>query len=146
MPRTYTRLPAADRFWRHVKKSVRCWEWTGTTANGYGRFRHTTRSTDTQAMAHRFAFELTKGPIADGLQVDHLCKNRLCVRPDHLEAVSPRENTLRSSAPSAANAKKTHCPKGHPLSGSNLRIGTAGRRHCKTCQREWMRAKRAAAR
>ena len=84
--------------------------------------------------AHRVAYELEHGSIPDGYHIDHLCLNHSCVRPDHMELVSQRENTLRGTGPTAVNARKTHCPKGHPLSGDNLYIyPSTGGRACRTC-------------
>lgn len=70
------------------------------------------------------------------MHIDHLCRNPLCVRPDHLEQVTPRENLLRGVGPSAKAAKKTHCPQGHPYAGENLGIHRNGNRWCRTCHRE----------
>jgi hypothetical protein len=91
--------------------------------------------------AHRFAYSVLVGPIPDGLQIDHLCRNEMCVNPEHLEPVTQRINMLRGTGPQAVNAQKTHCPKGHPLSGNNVyahtvrATGTPGRR-CRTCNTE----------
>jgi hypothetical protein len=90
--------------------------------------------------AHRVAYVLSVGPIPKGLTIDHLCRNRGCVNPTHLEAVTQRENTLRSPiALAALNAAKTHCPKGHPYSGANVEL--RGRsRGCRSCHQERSRA------
>lgn len=108
-----------------------CVVWTASVdRHGYGRiyFGGVNRA------PHRVAYELERGPIPDGAQVDHLCKNPLCCNPDHLEAVTPRENTLRSSSLSAVNARKTHCNKGHPFDEANT-YRRGGRRCCRACNR-----------
>ena len=91
------------------------------------------------AYAHRLAYELVKGPISDGLQIDHLCRNRACINPDHLEAVTQRENILRGEGVAALNARKTHCPQGHAYDEENTLILTgrqAGARRCQICARD----------
>lgn len=133
----------ASRFWSHVDKGASvdgCWNWTAATSDGYGRFSIKHRL----YLAHRVAWELEGVEIPPGLQIDHLCRNRKCVNPQHLEVVDGRTNTLRGTAPSAFNSVKTHCPRGHALDGENLLVvarngvGTLGRkfRKCRTCQNE----------
>lgn len=120
-----------------------CWRWTANRTSyrkrgGYGGFWFG----KIRILAHRFVYEWLRGPIPDGMQLDHLCKNTLCVNPDHLEIVTPKENTLRGSSFAAVNASKTHCPKGHELSEENLLKRNSGR-SCKLCHRlisrEWAR-------
>ncbi|MEW6248699.1 MAG: HNH endonuclease signature motif containing protein [Nitrospirota bacterium] len=126
-----------ERFLRHVQKApgplkTHCWLWTGyVEAAGYG----ITYIGKRQVMAHRFAYLQWYGSIPPNLQIDHLCQNRACVNPDHLEAVTPRENTIRGSSPIARNVEVTHCPKGHPYSGKNLYITKKGFRQCVLCSR-----------
>lgn len=128
-----------------VDASTGCWNWTAATAGQYryGVFYFDGR----QGYAHRFAWLRFKGAIPDGHQVDHLCRNTLCVNPEHLEAVSPRTNTLRSTALSAQNARKTHCSRGHELSGVNLKteiIRGKPARRCIECRNAGARRRRAA--
>lgn len=124
-----------ERFWRRVDEHNPqrgpggCWIWVGTIAStGYGAFS----IRDRFIYAHRFSYELAKGPIPDGLQIDHLCRQRLCVNPDHLEAVTPRENNLRAPGMGGLNAAKTHCPKGHPYDLTNTWFLKSGRQ-CREC-------------
>lgn len=117
-----------ERFWRRVEKTDDCWLWTGhvNPVTGYGSY-YLPGSPNRSQYAHRVAYEFAKGPIPEGLTIDHLCRVRNCVNPDHLEAVSLRENVLRSPiAVAAINARKTHCPQGHPY--------IAGERHCGVCR------------
>lgn len=104
-----------------------CWLWIGTLekTTGYGRFMYGT--------AHVWSYTKFVGPIKPGLEIDHLCRMRSCVNPKHLEAVTPRVNVLRGEGVAAINARKTHCPAGHTLTGSNLRVDADRRRHCKLC-------------
>jgi hypothetical protein len=111
-----------------------CWDWVGSLSpEGYGRFRVNGRP----EYAHRIMFERHKGPIPAGREIDHLCRNRRCVNPDHLEAVSRRENCLRGTSPPAIGARRTHCPQGHELSGDNLARAALkrGGRNCRECAR-----------
>jgi hypothetical protein len=89
----WLRKTPSERFWENVRKGPQCWEWTGNFTNGHGRWQHDGR---TQS-AHRVAYLLTYGSIPASLHIDHLCKNVLCVRPDHLEAVTHNENMRRQS-------------------------------------------------
>lgn len=107
-----------------------CWLWKGATACGYGYFRH--------RPAHRFAYELYRGPIPEGLQLDHLCRVRSCVNPSHLEAVTQGVNLHRGETIAARNAAKTHCPKGHEYTPMPRKLGVF--RYCLVCQADWRRA------
>lgn len=113
-----------------------CHNWTGRTLHGYGDLR----SRGMHYRAHRVAYELKNGPIASGLVIDHLCRNKACCNPDHLEAVTQRENTLRGEGPAARLAKQTHCLRGHPFDAENTRIIYGGRRRCRECTRQYNRA------
>jgi len=132
-------VPLADRFWLKVEKTETCWLWRGAiTKFGYGQTSDRGRSIP----AHRAAYELEVAPIPEGLHLDHLCRVRNCVRPDHLEPVTPRVNLLRGQTNAAANAAKTECPQGHPYDEENTRFDKRrGIRHCKECgrrrTREW---------
>lgn len=121
-----------ERFNARVERTDGCWLWRGyITPAGYGGLKH-----GPHQLAHRISYMLYVGPIPDGLQIDHLCRVRHCVNPEHLEPVTARVNLLRGVGWAARNAAKTHCPKGHPYSGKNLRVSHGGGRMCVTCARE----------
>ena len=109
-----------------------CWNWAGSLSRyGYGRIRG-----KPERLAHRVVYELLVGPIPEGLQLDHLCRNPRCVRPDHLEPVTHRENLLRGETFAARHAGKTHCPAGHPYDDANTYISKRGQRKCRKCAAE----------
>lgn len=134
----------ADRYWGKVNKlgpwSLRkgapgpCWIWTrAKTRNGYGNFSIKGRPYG----AHQVGWWLTRGPVPDGLELDHVCRVTSCVNPDHLEPVTHRENCLRGTSPFAVHARKTHCPKGHPYDEVNTWRDKEGTRRCRTCGNGW---------
>jgi hypothetical protein len=128
----------AKRFWTKVEKTQSCWEWQASkTRDGYGNF---SIGDHRMVLAHRFSYETLVGPVPDGLDLDHLCRNRACVNPTHLEPVTRAENVYRGIAPAAINKRKTYCIRGHPLSGENLRFTRAGKRVCRECRN--MRARK----
>lgn len=122
-----------DRLWQFVEDVGDCWEWRGwINGMGYGGFYAAKRcGASTTTLPHRLAYELVVGVIPDGLVLDHLCRNPPCVNPAHLEPVTNAENIRRG-----IQATKTHCERGHPLSGDNLYVNPSTRkRTCRTCQR-----------
>lgn len=132
----YSRPSVEERFWSKVKKTETCWLWTGgLTDTGYGQFFPSGRR---QVRAHRFAYELLVGPVPEGLFLDHVkargCRNRHCVNPAHLEPVTNRVNVLRGEGPTAVNALKSHCHRGHPYDADTY-ITPQGWRRCRICKR-----------
>jgi hypothetical protein len=111
-----------------------CHEWTGARIpDGYGHTSVNGRA----VLAHRLYYEAAKGHIADGLEIDHLCRNRSCVNPDHLEPVSHRENVLRGENPMAQQARRTHCKRGHLFDEENTYLMHGRKRVCKECRKLW---------
>lgn len=136
-----------ERFLTKVDTSGECWLWQASTSgHGHGQFY----VGDQKFTAHRWLYELLVGPVPDGLELDHLCRVPACVRPSHLEPVTHKENVLRGVAPTALNAAKTQCDKGHPFDAANTSVLADGSRRCRTChrdrERDGMRRRRAAAR
>lgn len=117
-------VPAGERFMSFVEaQEDGCWAWRGDLQrNGYGSFT----SRGTSYRAHRFAYEMFVGAIPDGLQLDHLCRVRHCVNPEHLEPVTARENARR--------AMRTHCTHGHEFTSENTYVHD-GKRYCRECRR-----------
>ena len=118
---------AAD-FWAKVQERGGCWEYP-RNQNGYGLFSFKRRTLP----AHRFAYEDMVAEIPDGLVLDHLCRNRSCVRPDHLDPVPHAENVRRGVGPTAQNHKKTHCVNGHEFTPDNTYPKAGGGRNCVVC-------------
>lgn len=114
-----------------------CWEWVGKPfqRSGYCRIKVSGKT----IVAHRAVYEALVGPIPISLQIDHLCRNRRCVNPAHLEPVTAKENQSRGTSPASRNAAKTHCMRGHALAGRNLLIRPDGRRRCQVCERDAQR-------
>jgi hypothetical protein len=134
MKRALLTPSVAVRFWAKVDKSGECWVWTaGKVGAGYGHF--TQGGAPKMILAHRWAYEASVGPIPEGLVIDHLCMNKACVNPAHLEAVTQAVNIERN--PNAVNKRGeavTNCPQGHEYNETNTRIYN-GKRHCRSCAR-----------
>lgn len=131
MPAKYTPKKREQAFWNRVAKSDGCWLWIGAMRkDGYGSFSFDGR----KRLAHHFLI----GNAPEGLEWDHVCRNRGCIRPEHLEAVTHGENARRGEAGSkiaAINRDKTHCPQGHPYDEENTRYRPNGARRCAECNR-----------
>lgn len=126
------------RFWDKVDKTDSCWVWTGIKNSlGYGLFTIGSK----KLLAHRYLYQRLVGPIPEGLQLDHLCRNKACVNPSHLEPVTASEN-IRRAIPFkrnyrgvSASLSATHCAHGHQLTEANTYMRPSGARECKTCRR-----------
>lgn len=115
-----------------------CWIWnSGLDAHGYGQINCPTENGKRHPplKAHRVIYELLKEPIPVGLEIDHLCRNRRCVNPDHMEPVTRAENVMRGEGLPAKNARKTECHRGHLYTEENTYIRSNGWRVCRACQR-----------
>lgn len=126
------------RFLARVEKTDTCWLWIGhVDPGGYGRFAPNRMK---NWIAHRWSYEYHVGPIPEGLHIDHLCRVRNCVNPEHMEPVTKRENTLRGYSLAAQNARREECVNGHRFTSENTYFKTTTRgtneRHCRECARQ----------
>ncbi|QWY84652.1 HNH endonuclease [Microbacterium phage Footloose] len=129
--------PLKERLEEKLDKAGPCWTFTGAIAtSGYGRIGVNKRT----LQAHRAAYEVFIGPIPDGAHIDHLCRNRRCCNPKHLEAVSQAENNRRAGLVRRANT--THCKRGHEFTDENTLLPTKGGRQCRECHNARSRASR----
>ncbi len=136
----FVQLPLTERFWAKVDKNGPipancpafdpCWIWQGKiSGNGYGHIWLAGKTVG----AHRLSYKLLVGAIPSRMTLDHLCRNRACVNPNHLEVVTNRTNLLRGISFSAQNARRTHCPQGHPYDLFNTYVTSKGKRDCRRC-------------
>lgn len=122
-----------SRFWSKVEKTSTCWNWTASDrGEGYGCFWFNGKN----HQSHRLSYENSKGKITSELEIDHLCRNRKCVNPEHLDAVTKRDNILRGIGIGAINSRKTHCIHGHEYTPENtyIRKNQKGR-DCRQCNK-----------
>ena len=129
-------LDPDERFWARIQPDAAtgCWVWGGSKSGGYGRFM----VEGIMLGVHRWSYERFVGSIPAGLDIDHLCRNRGCVNPAHLEPVTRRENLMRAETLAARCASQTHCVNGHPFSPENTflqRDGPRLKRRCRECSR-----------
>ena len=128
----YRKRDCDDRFWSKVRFTDDCWLWAaGVDQHGYGIYQVERKT----KLAHRLSYAIFSGPIPRHLEIDHLCRNPSCVSPFHLEAVTHRENTWRGVGPTAINAQKTYCKRGHALTPENTYRfpSDGGQRRCRLC-------------
>lgn len=113
-----------------------CWMWVGVryVTTGYGKTVKTKNNKSSYLLVHRVVYEHLKEKIPENLEIDHLCRNRWCCNPDHLEAVTRQVNGLRGQSVPAINARKTHCKNGHELVAPNI-YPNSKKRRCITCSR-----------
>lgn len=132
-------LRLLERLLKRTEQDGDCWSWTGAKCSeGYGRIQvEMGRRQGRIGITHRVAYELLVGAIPAGAHLDHLCRNRACVNPEHLEPVDCRTNVLRGSGLSAVNASKTHCKRGHEFTEDNTRRDRNGSRYCRACASEY---------
>lgn len=135
-----------DRLMHWADCSGECWVWKGARSNGYGILMTGSRKDGSRRVkgAHVLSYELYKGPIPSGLEIDHLCRNRACINPNHLEAVTHQINTRRSPITISVIRKlRTHCRHGHEFTPENTHIERDGSRSCRRCDNAYSRKSRA---
>lgn len=131
--------PPEQRFWTKVTFTDSCWEWKGSRWGGYGIFHvNATRAAHKVIAAHRWSYQFCVGDIRDGMEIDHLCRNRSCVKPDHLEAVPHSVNVQRGAR--GVLRKQSHCNRGHLYSPDNT-IRDGRKRRCRLCRNAQRRAR-----
>lgn len=139
----FTAIDATERFWSKVDKSGDCWLWLATTSGqgGYGHFHVSGGAKDrVREYAHRWSYEQAKGPIPEGMELDHLCRNRKCVNPDHLEPVAHAVNhERRRGIPHGPRDLGPFCRNGHERTPENTAVNKQGYKFCRLCANESQR-------
>jgi hypothetical protein len=145
-------LPMSERIQRAVEVDADgCWNWQQKLdGSGYGRVSTRTAGVLVRQQAHRASYEAFVGPIPEGMQIDHLCRNRACVNPEHLDPVTAEENIRRAipysphahSLLAASGVPITHCRRGHPFDEANTKVRPSGRRACRECIRQYKKDRR----
>lgn len=132
----YRRRPLEERFLQKFEVMPDgCWQWTAHIgSHGYGVIN--SGGAGPIVLAHRVAYELYKGPISEGLFVDHLCRNRRCVNPEHLELVTNRTNFLRGDHPLVIIHRTGRCVRGHELTPETYYVSPKGKTQCRICRAE----------
>jgi HNH endonuclease len=132
-------MTPSERFWLKVEKTEECWNWTGSKLpDGYGHFSFKNPETlkTKTFLSHRFAFEEKRGPISADKELHHLCENKGCVNPSHLEEIAHVDHVHKTPASiTYKQAQMTHCKRGHAFTKDNTRIGKKNQRTCLTCER-----------
>ena len=124
-----------ERFWDKVDITNSCWNWEALcNKDGYGRIN----SNGTMLLAHRYIYEILENHIPIGLELDHLCRNRKCVNPNHLDIVTKKENWSRGNSQSAKQSRQTHCKNGHEYSKHGIYLQN-GHRRCIPCKKKYDR-------
>lgn len=133
----FIKIPLSQRLWSKIKlQSNDCWHWTGAiNKEGYGIIRREKHGKWYCDRVHRFVYELVKGKIPYGLELDHLCRNPICCNPRHLEPVTHAENVRRGNAKNI----RSYCKLGHPFNENNTYINNQGIRLCVECKAERQR-------
>ena len=132
MPRWIVQ-PALERFQSYCLYAGDCIVWTSATRKGYGSFWYRGKP----VQAHKFAYEQANGQVPNGLELDHICRNKVCVNPNHLEPVVHRVNCMRGDSPKLSSSRqkqKTHCPRGHEYTAANTIRTKESWRVCRTCK------------
>lgn len=132
--RFWSREKVSDRILKNTEITKDCWIFKGAKTEDYGKVKVAGKT----QIAHRVIYENLVGKIPKGMVIDHLCRNRSCLNPKHLEPVTSKINTMRGNGLAAINSRKTKCINGHEFSGENLRV-VEGKRYCKKCQSDYQK-------